>query len=98
MANLEKHFQKKLIRDIKNALPGCFVFKMDANYIQGIPDLLILFGKRWGFLECKRSATAAKRPNQQYYIDLLNQHSFAKFIYPENKEEVLNELYKTLKS
>ena len=43
------------------------IFKMDQ--IQGLPDLLILYGEKWASLECKRSATAKKRPNQDYYVE-----------------------------
>ena len=48
-ARLESGFQDRLIKRIKALLPGCFVFKMDQ--VQGIPDLLILFGGRWASLE-----------------------------------------------
>ena len=43
----EREFQAKLIKEIKNKYPGCMVLKNDPNYIQGVPDLLILHGKRW---------------------------------------------------
>lgn len=70
--------------------PGCMVIKLDQ--IQGIPDLLILFGGKWAALECKRSEGAPHRPNQDYYVSLMNMMSFSRFVYPENKDEVLNEL------
>lgn len=68
--------------------------KTDANYTPGIPDLLVLYKNKWAALECKRSANAKKRPNQPYYISKMNKMSFARFIYPENKKEVMNELRK----
>ena len=89
---LENKFQANLIKEIKNLFPGCIVMKNDSSYIQGIPDLLILFNDKWAALEAKKSASASKRPNQDYYIGLMNKMSFARFISPENKEEILREL------
>ena len=91
-SKLESGFQDRLIAELKEMFPGCMVFKMDQ--IQGIPDLLILYGKRWASLENKKSATAKRQPNQEYYVDLMNKMSFSRFICPENKEEVLCELRK----
>lgn len=93
---LENKFKAILIRELKERFPGCVVLHMDANSVQGIPDLLILYGGRWAALEGKKSAGASHRPNQDYYVDLMNRMSFAAFIYPENKEEVLNELQQAL--
>lgn len=72
--------------------PGCVVLKNDPNYLQGIPDLVIFYYNRWAMLEVKKSFNASHQPNQDYYIDKLDGMSFARFIYPENKEEVLDEL------
>ena len=94
----ERDFQANLIRELKDLFDGCFIVKLDANYIQGIPDLLILFHDRWAILECKKSARSARRPNQKYYIDRLNEMSFARFVYPENKEEVLHDLQQAFQS
>ena len=91
-SKLESGFQDRLIAELKEMFPGCMVFKMDQ--VQGIPDLLILHGKRWASLENKKSATAKRQPNQEYYVDLMNRMSFSRFICPENKEEVLSELQK----
>lgn len=94
---LESVFQARLIDELRNMFEDCFILKNDEQYIQGIPDLIILYKKKWAILECKRSADATRRPNQRYYINLLGEMSFARFIYPENKEEVLHDLQQTFK-
>jgi hypothetical protein len=95
---LERDFQKKLIIRLKVMFQGCIVMKMDALYKQGIPDLLILYGKKWAALECKRSNTASMRPNQQHYISKMDKMSFARVICPENEKEVLSELASLFKT
>ena len=92
MAKLERDFQAKLIKDLKTIFPGCIVMKNDSRYIQGIHDLLILHKDKWASLEKQKSANAAKQPNQEYYVDKMNEMSFSRFIYPENKDLVLEEL------
>lgn len=90
---LENKFKTKLVSQIKNMLPGCLVFHLDPNERQGAPDLLVLYKNRWAALEGKKSANASHQPNQDYYVDLMNNMSYATFVYPENKDEVLDELY-----
>lgn len=92
---LERSFQASLIKEIKDRFPGAKVYKMDPNYIQGTPDLLILYKDKWAMLECKRSKESKKRPNQEWHVNQLNEMSFSRFIYPENKEEVLHDLQRT---
>ena len=95
-SRLESGFQDKLRKELKRLFPGCMIFKMDQ--IQGIPDLLVLYKNTWASLDCKKSASAERQPNQEYYVGLMNEMSFSRFICPENKEEVLNELQKTFRS
>ena len=95
---LENKFQADLIKELKDMFPGCMVLKNDSSYIQGIPDLLILYKDKWASLECKKNRSAIKQPNQEYYVGQMNEMSFSKFIYPENKEEVLNELQRSFKT
>ena len=92
MGKLESKFQAELKKELKTLFPGCIVTKLDSGDIQGIPDLLILFKDKWATLECKKSVKASHRPNQDYYVDLMDKMSFSRFIYPENKEDILNEL------
>lgn len=93
---LESKFQAELIREIKQLLPGCIIMKNDPEYIQGIPDLTILHNNKWATLECKKSKNASHRPNQEYYVDKMKQMSYSAFIYPENKEVILDELQQAL--
>ena len=95
---LENKFQANLIKDIKNRIPGCIVMKNDSSYIQGIPDLLVLHNDKWAALECKKNSKASKRPNQEYYINKMDGMSFARFVCPENREEVLNDLQSALQT
>lgn len=95
-SKLESGFQDRLRDSLKAMFPGCMIFKMEQ--IQGIPDLLVLYKDKWALLEVKRSANAPKQPNQEYYVDLLNKMSFSRFIYPENKEEVLNDLQQAFRA
>lgn len=92
---LENKFKTNLINEIENKFPGCMVFHLDPNETQGVPDLLVLYKKKWAALEGKKHKDAKHQPNQDYYVDKMHDMSYASFIYPENKEEVLNELQQT---
>ena len=80
----ENKFQASLIKEIKKRFPGSVVMKNDPTYIQGIPDLIILWNEKWAALECKKSAKSSKRPNQEYWVNKLAAMSFDAFIFPEN--------------
>lgn len=95
---VESKFQSILIKELKERFKGCVVVKNDANYMQGIPDLTIYYGNRWAMLETKRSEDAPHRPNQDYYVSLFNSMSYAAFIFPENKEVILNEMEQAFKT
>jgi hypothetical protein len=92
----ESTFQKELIGKLEERFPDCIIMKNDPNYIQGIPDLIILHGDRWASLECKKTKNASHQPNQDYYVAKMNGMSYAAFVYPENEEEVLDELQQAL--
>lgn len=93
----EADYQKKLIKRIKARLPDAIVLKNDSKYKQGIPDLTVLWKDRWAALEVKKSANATHRPNQDYRVKQMNEMSFSSFIFPENEEEVLNEMEQSFK-
>lgn len=92
----ENEYQAKLKKRIKTLLPGCVIIKVDD--IQGFPDLLILYDYKWAALEVKRNPYASHRPNQDCWVQRLDDMSFASFIYPENEEDVLNALQQSLRT
>lgn len=94
----ENKFQAGLKKKLKAMFPGCIVTKLDSSDIQGIPDLLVLYKDKWAALEVKKEAKASHRPNQDYYVEKMDEMSFSRFIFPENEEDVLNELRETFKS
>ena len=94
----ESTFQAKLILELKNKFPGCEIIKNDSGYIQGICDLIILYKNKWAMLEVKKSKFSKNQPNQEYYVNKFGKMSYAAFIYPENKEKILNELERSLSS
>lgn len=98
MSKKEAKFQAELIKELEGIFPGCYILKNDPTRIQGIPDLLVLYNDKWAALECKQSKNSKRQPNQKYYIDEFGQMSYASFIYPENKKEVLRELQRTFES
>jgi hypothetical protein len=97
----ENEYQAGLIKRIETRFPGCLVLKNDEQYIQGIPDLTILYRDRYAMLEVKRSEREVldPEPNQDYYINLIwGMGSFSSFIFPENEEEVLDALQRSFQS
>jgi hypothetical protein len=95
---IESKFQRETIGDIERLFPNAVILKNDPGWIQGIPDLTILYGNRWAMLECKAYRGADRQPNQAYYIGKLNEMSFASFVYPENKDDVLDGIQRTFQS
>ena len=98
MGKRENTYQASLIRKLEDRFEGCIVTKLDSGHIQGIPDLAIFYKDKWATLECKKSAKEKHQPNQDTYVDLMNEMSFSRFIFPENEEEVLNDLQQAFRS
>lgn len=93
----ESQFQSSLIKELKDRFPGCMILKNDPTYVQGIPDLIVLWKDKWASLECKKDRNAKHRPNQSHYVEKMNEMSFSAFIYPENRQEVLDDLERSFK-
>jgi len=94
----EAQYQADLRKRITQQFPGCIILKNDARYLQGIPDLVIFYQNQYAFLEVKRSANEPYQPNQEYYLELLGNMSFAAMICPENEKEVLDALQRSFQA
>lgn len=95
----ENVYQATFIKKLRDRYPGCVILKNDSSYMQGVPDLLFLFGTFWAIFEVKRTrpkSSADFEPNQEFYIEQFNEMSFAACVYPENEEEVLDALQRQL--
>ena len=92
----EGRFKEEFNKDLNFLLPDIVIVKNDEQMLQGIPDQLVLYRDRWAMLEFKASANAAVQPNQRYYIGLFNSMSYAAFVYPENGDDILEELQRHL--
>jgi hypothetical protein len=98
MAVREATYQSRLIKKLKRMFPGCVILKNDPQYLQGVPDLIILFNERWAMLEVKPSARSRVQPNQRYYVELFDDMSYGAFISPDNEEDILAELQHALEA
>lgn len=92
----EGDYQRELKEKIQETIPGCIVLKNDPSWLQGVPDLTVLYGAKWATLEVKRSAKESHRPNQDHYVGKMNEMAYSSFIFPENEKEVLDELQRAL--
>lgn len=88
----ERHYQAALIKTLRLMFNGIIILKNDSSYMQGVPDLILLYGPYWAMLEVKISKSSPFQPNQEYYLEVLNDMGFAACIYPENESEVLDAL------
>lgn len=98
MPTPESIFKTKLKKELQRRFPGCVIVNFDTDQAQGVPDRIILYKDRWAALEVKKSLTAERQPNQEYYVELMNDMSFAAFIYPENMGEVLDALQRSFEA
>jgi hypothetical protein len=93
MPKLERDFQRETKYKLKVIFPGCIVKRNSTDDIQGFPDITVFYQGRFAMLEFKRSESASKRPNQEYWIEQIRGiGGFADFIYPENEQEIFDEL------
>lgn len=93
----ESKVQLDFIKKLRDRYPGCWVEKADSGYRQGTPDWRFYYRRFWAAFEIKRSKHERFQPNQKEYVAKLDGMSFARTVYPENMEEVLEELDAAIK-
>jgi hypothetical protein len=95
---LERDYQAGFIKRLRQRFPECVILKNDTSYMQGVPDLLLLWHDRWAILEVKPREPRSSEdfePNQEWYLEKFNEMSYAACVHPGNEEEVLNEIQST---
>lgn len=99
MGKLENEYKRGLKKRIEERFSGCLVLKNDEQLVQGIFDMTILYGPYYAVLEVKRNESAPMRPNQDYYLErVIRMGGIAFVIYPENEEEVLDEIQRAFQA
>ena len=85
-------YQGRLMKKLERMFPEAVVFRGPCQEIQGIPDIIILWGDTWAALEVKEFEYSDQQPNQEWWVNRLHDMSFSAFIYPSNEKEVLDAL------
>jgi hypothetical protein len=98
MNKRESAFQAEFIKTLRGRYPEAIILKNDPNYLQGVPDVLMLIHDTWAAFEIKAYKDSRQQPNQEHYVRLMNVMSFAAFVYPEIAQDVLDELQRSLES
>lgn len=92
---LEKDFKKSFHTRVKRAVHPLAIlqYKQDSTTVAGFPDTIIILEGITIFIEFKKSKTAKFRPGQKEWIEKLNNNGHFAFVcYPENADEVLEEI------
>jgi hypothetical protein len=99
MGKLENQYKTELKNRMETRFPGALILKNDEQLLQGIFDLVMLWGPWYAAIEVKKDADAPYRPNQEYYLDrVVKMGGLAFTIYPENEEEVLYEIQRSFQA
>jgi hypothetical protein len=93
----EAVFQRKLIKLLR-AIPNSWWTVKEAKSLRGLPDIFGCINGTFIALECKRSLAESRHNTGRTVLqkkilnDISNVGAYSSFIYPENMEEVLEEL------
>lgn len=92
---LESEFKKKFCARLKRAVHPLAIlqYKQDATTVSGFPDTIVILEGITIYIEFKKSKRAKFRPGQKEWLAKLNENGHFAFVcYPENQDEVLNEI------
>ena len=93
---LENKWRDSKLRPFLDSLPECEYFIKEAVSIRALPDIVGVWRGLPFYLEVKRSISELSCPRtklQDYTLKKFEKAgAFTSFIYPENVQEVLNEL------
>ena len=88
----EAKLQSEVIKWLRSQ--HCFVMK--CSVMPGIPagtsDVFFCYEGFYGFIEVKKSKTAKFQPLQPEFLEKMHNWSWAKAVYPENWDEIKQEL------
>ena len=94
----ESKFKTNLYKEIREECPGTEVIINDPTQLQGFPDATVLFPNgKYMLLEGKREEDANRQPNQEYYVNQSPLAPNAHFVYPENKNEIMEKVKRRYK-
>lgn len=93
---MEKRLQRQIIDFLKSR--GCWVMKTQviAGTPTGTADIFFCIEGYYGWIEVKAAKKSKHQPLQDEFIAKMNEWSWARFVYPENWEEVKLELAKMI--
>ena len=95
-ADFKTKFQNKVKRELKPV--AILQYKQDATTVKGFPDALFIFEGIVVFIEFKKSKTARFQEGQKLWLDRLNDNCHFAFVcYPQNADEIFNELKRLVK-
>lgn len=91
----EAIFKKQFINDFKGEMQqlgiDCEVYQ-NKSQRRSTLDTIFLGPGCWAMLEFKEDEKSPHQPNQDYYVEKLNNMCYATFVYPQNANKVMEDL------
>ena len=92
-SDFKKKFCARLKKEVKPKPLAIIQYQQSSTTLAGFPDTIVFLEALTVFIEFKRSKTAKFRPGQKEWIKKLNENGHFAFVcYPENADEVLEQI------